>query len=71
MTESFNKVYVDRVEYDGFQIIETKWNKEGICKRCVKPFIKKKRKQIFCSRDCVSKYRIRLNAVKKYSLNEF
>jgi hypothetical protein len=67
MTKSFNSVYVDGERLDGYQIIDTDWDKEGICKRCGKPFTKKYREQIFCSRLCVSRYRTRINEmVEKY-----
>jgi len=60
----FNKVFYNGECLDGFQVINLDWNKDGVCKRCGKPFIKKYRKQIFCSRECVSGYRNKIKEIK-------
>jgi len=64
----FNSVYIDEEQFNGFQIIETRWDKNGICKRCGKSFIKKYKDQKFCSRDCSNIYHKRTREMKeKYS----
>lgn len=35
------------------------------CKRCGKKFIRKKEKQIFCSRKCVGGYKTKMNEMKE------
>ena len=61
MTKDFNSICLDGEWLDGFQVIDTNWDKEGICKRCGREFIKKYPEQIFCSRKCVSAYRQKMN----------
>jgi len=61
----FNGVYIDGEKLDGYQIKDINWNKEGICRQCGNPFIKKYRKQIFCSRKCVAQYKTRIKEAKK------
>lgn len=57
----FNKVQLDNGEWlEGFQIIETEWDKDGTCKRCREPFTKKYGRQVFCSRECAGKYYLRI-----------
>lgn len=67
----FNSVYVDKEQLDGFQIIETKWSKKGICKRCGKPFIKKYKEQKFCSRNCSNIYHKKIREMKEKYGKEF
>ena len=67
----FNKVFIDGEELDGFQIIETEWDKDGICKRCGEPLTKKYEEQIFCSRKCVSRYRTKMNEMEEKYGKEF
>ena len=35
------------------------------CKRCGVEFVRKKKKQVFCSRSCVSKYKIKMKQMSK------
>lgn len=67
----YSGVYFGDEWLDGYKVIDTQWDKEGICKRCGKPFIKTKRRQTFCSRDCVSKYRNRMNKMEDLYGSDF
>jgi len=71
MNKKFSGLYINEEWWDGFQIIETEWDRNGICKRCAKPFIKKRRKQIFCSKQCASLYKIKMNKMKEKYRKEF
>ena len=64
MRSGFNKVFFDGEWHDGFQVIDTAWSEDGICKRCGESFVKRYREQVFCSKDCVSKYRVRLKEME-------
>ena len=61
MSSKFNRVFINGEWLDGFQIIDTTFNSNGICKTCVKEFTNKYKEQIFCSRKCVSRYRNKMN----------
>lgn len=61
----FNEIYINNEKLNGFHIIDTNWDKKGICKRCGKEFKKKYKKQIFCSGECASKFKLRMNEMKK------
>jgi hypothetical protein len=63
MNNKFNKVFVNGEELDGFQIIDPNWSKDGVCRRCGQSFIKKYKEQTFCSRNCVSIYKKKRNAM--------
>ena len=65
MSKKFNGVFYEGERLDGFQIIDTNWGTYDFCKRCGNSFVKKYKKQIFCSRECVSKYKIRINEMKE------
>jgi len=67
MPKKFNNVYFNGECLDGFHIVDTKWDKEGICRTCGKPFIG----QVFCSRKCVSQYKNRMNKMKEIYGKEF
>lgn len=71
MTKSFNGLNIGGEWFDGYQVKDTQWDSEGICRRCGKAFTRKRRTQIFCSRDCVSKYRIRLKEMKQLYGKDF
>ncbi|MDD5013802.1 MAG: hypothetical protein PHW73_01705 [Atribacterota bacterium] len=61
----FGGLYIDGEWLDGFQIIDTNWDRGGICRRCGESFTKKYEEQIFCSRKCVSRYRKKVKAMKE------
>jgi len=71
MTNKFNTIYIDGGWLDGFEFLDTDWNEEGICRRCGEPFTKKYEEQIFCSRKCVSRYRIKMNEMEEKYGKEF
>lgn len=58
----YNKDIDGYEELDGFYIINIKRDKKAICRKCGEEFTKKKPKQIFCSRECVSKYKTKVKA---------
>ena len=61
----FNGVYIDGDRLDGFHVVDTAWNEEGICKRCGKLFIKKKKNQVFCSKECMVAYKTKIKSMRK------
>jgi len=65
LLSKFNTVYIGSQRLDGYHIENYSWDKEDVCKQCGNPFIKKYKKQIFCSRKCVAQYKTRIKEAKK------
>ena len=63
VVKTYNETADIYEELEGFQIIENEWDKNGICKRCGKPFIKKYEKQKFCNQECNNKYHMKVKAL--------
>lgn len=65
MTKDFNSICIDDEWLDGFQIIDTNWDRNKVCKRCGNEFVASKRKQKFCSEECSSAYYHKMDEYKK------
>ena len=71
MNSKFNRVFFEGEWLDGFQVIDTTFDPNGICRRCGEEFTKKYKEQIFCSRKCVSRYRNKMNEMEEKYGEEF
>jgi hypothetical protein len=65
MNNRFNEVNLLDETLEGFQIIDTSWDRNKVCKRCGKDFIAKKRGQKFCSEECSYAYYHKMDEYKK------